>query len=450
MGRRGLDRFGECRGKHILFLTHYFPPEVNAPASRTYEHAKRWVRKGVRVTVITNNPNHPSGKLYPGYKNRLFFCEQLDGISVVRVKTYLTPNAGFWRRTVNHLCFASMAIAASFRIKGIDTVIATSPQFFCGLAGCLVSEIKKRPFILEVRDLWPDALIALEVISSKMLIWILRRLEYWMYHSAAAVVTTSLSQKELIVQAGLIPQKVFVIPNSVDLELFDSEKSSVKKGGTFPGRFLVSYIGTFGRAHGLEVVLAAAQLLEDQPDIHLILVGDGEERETIVRKARQLQLDNLTILPLQPKERVVDFISMSDIGIVPMRNISLFQTMISAKIFEYAALKKPIILATGQGEGANIVKKHNCGLVIEPENSIGLKEAIQQLYNDKDLRDRLGENGLRIVRQHYNRELMAEEMLKVMFPGCGREILLSAPSLRPNRSALGRASRRGKGIFSVN
>ncbi|HCK99001.1 MAG TPA: glycosyltransferase WbuB, partial [Candidatus Marinimicrobia bacterium] len=150
--------------KNILFLTHYFPPEVNAPANRTYEHAVRWVKSGVAVTVITNHPNHPHGRLYPGYRNRWISRENVDGVNVIRVKTFLTPNKGTIRRSINYLVYMLMAVCVSRKIKQVDTIVATSPQFFCGIAGAVVSKLRNKPFILEIRDLWPDSITAVNAV----------------------------------------------------------------------------------------------------------------------------------------------------------------------------------------------------------------------------------------------------------------------------------------------
>lgn len=411
----GSNHFSMSGSKHILFLTHYFPPEVNAPASRTYEHARRWVKRGARVTVITNHPNHPRGKLFPGYRNRFISREKIDGINVIRVKTFLTPNEGFCRRTVNYLLYAFMAYRASLLVRDFDVIIATTPQFFCGLSGVLVRKMKGKTFILEVRDLWPDSLIALEVINNGASIRLLRRLEKWMYFTADKIITTSDEQRYHIIKTGYPAQKVLTIANSVDLDVFHVEKHRDNKDNLFNDKFIICYAGTFGMAQGLDVILDTAELMSDERDIHFLLIGDGAERGKIVRRAGELKLPNLTIIPLQLKGGITRYIARSNIGLVTLKNHPLFQTVVPSKIFEYAALKKPVILATGKGEGANIVEKHDCGLVIDPEDSTKLKEAILKLYSDSSLRKRLGGNGFRAVKQHFNRDIMADRMLKVIF-----------------------------------
>jgi hypothetical protein len=172
---------------HVLFLSHYFPPEVNAPASRTFEHARQWVADpGVRVTVLTNHPNHPNGVLYPGHRNRWFQREVMAGIDVVRVRTLLAANAGFLLRTLSYLFYMVAAILGSFAVRKPDLVIATSPQFFCAVAGYVVSRLRRRPFIFELRDLWPDSIVAVGAMRPSLAVRLLEKLELFLYHRAGA------------------------------------------------------------------------------------------------------------------------------------------------------------------------------------------------------------------------------------------------------------------------
>ena len=177
----------------ILFLTHYFPPEVNAPANRTYEHARRWAADGHEVTVITGVPNHPKGELFEGYRNRWLQREEMDGIRVIRTWMYLASNQGFLHRTLNYVLFAVTAVLASFRADRPDVVVATSPQIFCGLAGAVISYLKWRPFVLEVRDLWPDSIVALGQLSNRHVIRGLEAIESALYRSAAGIVVNTRS-----------------------------------------------------------------------------------------------------------------------------------------------------------------------------------------------------------------------------------------------------------------
>ncbi|MBL7136259.1 MAG: glycosyltransferase family 4 protein [Candidatus Marinimicrobia bacterium] len=403
--------------KNILFLTHYFPPEVNAPANRTFEHAIRWVKDDIDVTVITNYPNHPHGKLYTGYQNQWFFTEQIQGIKVVRVKTFLTPNAGKIRRSINFLVYMVMSIWASFYIKSVNVIIATSPQFFCGIAGALISRIKCKPFILEIRDLWPDSITAVNAVRKNILIRILIRIEKWMYFSASKIITLTDSFKAHIVGYGYSECQVKTITNGIDFHRMSIEKPGLDLFDK-RDRFILSYIGTFGLAHKLEIVLRTAELLKTQQDIHFLLIGDGADRKHLETVKRNMSIDNVTILKLQPKDKIPYFLEISDAGLIMLKNNTLFKTVIPSKMFEYMAKKKPIIVSVPKGEATGIAQKYNCGLVVQPENPAELKRAILKLYHDPDLRATLGENGYSAVYQFFNRDSLARKMLELILDVC--------------------------------
>ncbi len=205
---------------HILFITHYFPPEVNAPANRTYEHCRRWVEDGHQVTVITGVPNHPRGQIFEGHENRWIQEQEHDGIRVIRTWMYLTPNSGFPRRVANYLLFAVTAILASPRVRKPDLVVATSPQFFVGLAGALIARLKRRPFVLEIRDLWPKSIVELGQLSEGTILSVLERLEGWLYRSAAGVVVNTRTFHDHIRARGVASANIELIYNGIDMARF--------------------------------------------------------------------------------------------------------------------------------------------------------------------------------------------------------------------------------------
>src|SRR5437868_251631 len=186
----------------ILFLSHYFPPEVNAPASRTYEHCKQWVQDGQEVTVVTCAPNHPRGIVYEGYRNNFFQREMKDGIRVVRVWTYVTANEGFLKRTLNYLSYMVASVCVAPFLSRCDVVVSTSPQFFNGLAGYLVSRLKRVPWILEIRDLWPESIVAVGAITNRPVIRLLEGLELFAYRKADHLVVVTDAFKAHILAKG--------------------------------------------------------------------------------------------------------------------------------------------------------------------------------------------------------------------------------------------------------
>jgi len=403
---------------HILFLTHYFPPEVNAPATRTYEHAVRWVRAGHRVTVVTCNPNCPTGVLYPGYRNRLLpQREVLDGIEVVRVWTYLAPNAGTVRRTLNYLSYMVSASVAALRVSRPDVVVATSPQFFCGWAGVIVSRLRRLPFVLEIRDIWPESIETVGAIRFRPVLRFLQYLERRMYLAADHIVTVGEGYKRKILEKVNIPDRISVIPNGVALEKFlprppDPDLRAKWQGD---GKFVCAYVGTIGLAHGLDVVLDAAELLRQQgrDDVVFWLVGEGARKAELQAEAQRRGLDGRVVFTgALPKEEMPRVLASADACLVHLRRTELFETVIPSKIFEMMAMGKPIIMGV-RGDALQIVEESGAGVPMEPEDPVSLLGCVEQarkaawaVEHTKKVRDYLA--------KYYSRDLLAGRFLELL------------------------------------
>lgn len=393
----------------ILFLSHYFPPEVNAPATRTYEHCKQWVENGNEVTVISCVPHHPMGKVYPGYKNKFYQVEYKDGIKAVKLFTYVTANKGFLKRTLNYVFYMVMAILVSPFIGKADVVISTSPQFFNGLAGYFVSRIKRSPWVLEIRDLWPESILAVGAIKNKTAIKIIKALERFVYRKANHIVPVTYAFEAHIREHGAEAENITVIRNGVNFDLFSlrdqNEEFAIKCG--VKDKFVASYVGTHGMAHGLDVILDAGELLKDHSEIVLLMIGDGAEKQRLQIEKNRRGLNNVIMLEQQPKERMPDIWSISDVSLVLLKKQDLFLTVIPSKIFESMAMKKPIILGV-RGESQRLVEEGKAGLCIEPENAEELASTIVKLYKDEDKYNEIVESGYSYVRKSFDRKTLAE------------------------------------------
>jgi len=402
----------------ILFLTHYFPPEGNAPASRTYETCKRWVRDGHEVVVITGVPSAPEGVVYDGYRRRLApQRERMDDIEVIRVWSYVAPNKGILRRILNFVSFMVSATIVGLFVRRPDVLIATSPQFFCGWAGVLLSRLRRLPFVLEIRDLWPDSIIAVEALKEGLLIRLVYRLEAWMYAAADHIVTVGEGYRAELLAKGAAPDKVTVVPNGIDAEVFyplEPDPALQRELG-LEKRFVCSYLGTIGMACGLRVVLDAARILRERgvDDVVFLLVGDGAARQDLEAQARAEGLDAVRFLGRQPKSRVPPLLALSNVALVHLKREPLFSTVLPSKIFEAAAMERPILLGV-EGHAAKLIKDHDMGLCFEPENAEQLVAALGRLRADPELRRRLGENGRQLVTKSFNRDSLARQFLVLL------------------------------------
>ena len=400
---------------HILFLTHYFPPESNAPAVRTFENSKRWVERGHGVTVVTCAPSHPDGIIQPGYKNRLYQWDKCGDIRVLRVATFISANAGFFRRTLSHVSFFLSAILSCGHVKDVDLVISTSPQFFCGLSGYFVARLKRCPWVLEVRDLWPASIEALGAVKRRTLVRFLERLEGFMYRKADHAVALTRSFKSHMVERGASERNVSVVTNGADLKRFRvlSREDSARDGLGLNGKFVVSYIGTIGLAHGLETVLRAADLLKLNHEIAFLIMGNGAERSKLIEQKEARSLKNVLILPQRPMDEVPGFIAASDACMVLLKQKKIFRTVLPSKMFEAMAMARPIVLGV-DGEAREIVRRARCGIFVDPEDHHRLAEAILQLAREPGLRHLLGQNARNYVVEHFDREKLAGDYLGII------------------------------------
>ncbi|HXV76387.1 MAG TPA: glycosyltransferase family 4 protein [Candidatus Polarisedimenticolaceae bacterium] len=401
----------------VLFFSHYFPPEGNAPASRTYENCRRWVEDGHRVTVVTCAPNHPSGVLYPGYDNRWREREQVDGIEVVRVKTYLAANQGTVRRILNYLSYLASAVLASLDAERPDVIVATSPQFFCGWAGVLAARLHRSPLVLEIRDIWPESITAVGAMRSRPLLRVLEWLELRMYDAATQIVTVGDGYRRCLLEKGVAGTRISVVMNGIDRRLFsprEPDRRLIERLGLV-GRFVVSYSGTIGMACGLEVVLDAAAELNarGRREVVFLLVGDGARRESLEREAARRQLDNVRFTGRLDKSQMPAVLALSDVCLVHLRRTPLFETVMPSKIFEALGMRRPVIVGVA-GDATRLVERAGAGIPIVPDDAGQLVEAVERLARDAALRERLGRDGERYVITHHDRDALARDYLDLL------------------------------------
>lgn len=395
----------------ILFVSHYFPPEVNAPANRTHEHCRRWVEDGHEVTVLTGVPNHPRGRIFPGYENRWIQEERVDGIRVIRTWMYLTPNSGFLRRVANYLLFAATAILASPRAGRPDVVVATSPQFFVGVAGAIIARTKRRPFVLEIRDLWPKSIVELGQLRPGPILSALEALERWLYRSAAGIVVNTRTFHDHITARGVRSDAIELVYNGIDPNLFKPrpKNEALLARHDLAGRFTVAYVGTLGLAHGLSLLIDVAERLAKRPEIQFVLIGDGADREKLEAEVARRGLENFHMLGLQPRDAMPDWIASIDVLLVMLRDLPVFETVIPSKIFEFLAQERPVILAA-RGEIRRMMDEAGGALVIDPEAPDQLVAAIEDVIARPDEAKRRAAAGRRWVEAGFLRDDLARKM----------------------------------------
>ncbi len=395
----------------ILFLTDNFPPEVNAPATRTYEHCKEWIKLGAEVTVITCFPNFPKGKVYDGYKNRWKKTEWIDGIKVIRVWSYISANKGFIKRILDYISFSVTSFFAGLSEK-TDIIIATSPQFFTALSGRTLSFWKRKPWILEIRDLWPESIKTVGAMKDNIFIKYFEKEEIWNYKSADRIITVTDSFKKTIEGKGISPDKIEVVKNGVNFDLFKplpKDKVLLNKLN-LNGKTIIGFIGTHGLAHKLDFILDCAKELKDTK-YHFLFVGDGAMKKTLVDKKENENISSVTMLDSIPKNQVSGYLSLVDISLINLRRSDLFKTVIPSKIFENAAMEIPILLGV-DGEARSIIEKYNAGLFFEPENKNSFMKKLEEIANPTNQDEY--RKGCRNLALDFDRKKLATKMYSII------------------------------------
>ena len=400
---------------HVLFLTDNFPPETNAPASRTFEHARRWVERGHRVTVVTGCPNFPEGRPFAGYRNRWFARERIEGVDVVRVKTYMAANKGFLPRILDYLSFMVTGGIAAAVQRRPDVVVATSPQFFTAIAGRFVALVRRRPFALEIRDLWPASIVAVGAMRDSVFIRAMERIEAYLYDRADAIVVVTEAFRTEMIERGVDGAKIVCVPNGVDRDVFrpvDRDARLARELG-LEGRFVAGYVGTLGMAHDLERLLEAAESLREHPRIRFVVMGAGAMRERLGRIVAERGLDNVLLMAPRPREEIPRWLGLCDLTIVPLRDDPVFAGVIPSKLFEAFACAVPVVMALPRGEATAIVERSGAGVVVPPSDPRALADAVEALAADPEALSGMA-TAAREESVSWSRAARANEMLEVL------------------------------------
>lgn len=416
-------RTSTCRSPvNLLFISQHHPPEVNAPATRLAEHARVWTADGVGVDVLTAVPNFPEGRIYEGYRNR-WTVETWDGTTVHRVPVYLAPNRGIVRRGLSYVSFAASAVWPARRIDTRpDIVVATSPQLLAGVAGWRVARRFGVPFVLEVRDLWPDSVVAVGALKEGPVVRLLRRLERFLYRKADHVVVVTHAFARELKARGVPAGKVSVVPNGVDLEALPTpaadERDRLRAELDLQHRFVAAYVGTLGMAHRVDILLDAARRAAESADpadarLAFVIMGAGAERPALETALRADDPGNVLLLDKAPRDRALAVLAAADVSVVHLRDSEVFRRVIPSKIFEAMALGRPIALGV-DGEARRIVEEAGAGVFFPPEDPDGLLATIRRLRDDGALRERCGRRGPAFVREHFDRRVLARRYIDVL------------------------------------
>lgn len=399
----------------ILVLSQYFPPEMGAPAARMFELGRAWAKSGHDVTVLTGFPNHPTGVIPLEYRGQLFRDERISGMRVVRVPIYAAANRRFFRRVANYLSYGvSASVVGPLVTARPDVVVATSPQMLTAVAGVWMSWLRGVPFVFDVRDLWPRSIVEVGAMKEgSPAVRALEWLERSLYRAASRIVVVTHSFVDEIAALGIPRDKIDVVTNGVDLELFaPASKVEARRALGLSDRFVVSYVGTHGMAHGLDTLLDTAMQLRGHP-IDFLLVGEGAEKARLKARAAELGLDQVSFWDQRPRAEVNLILAASDACLVMLRDRAVFRTVIPSKIFEVWGAGRPIV-TTVDGESRQIIERAGGGIFSPPEDAAALANVLLQLAGTPALLEEMGRAGRAYVEKNYSRDALAGRYLKVL------------------------------------
>jgi len=406
----------------ILLLTQYFPPETGAPQNRLYDLALKLQELGASVSVLTAFPNYPQYRIPEAYRRKMYSRENMEGLGIHRSWIYVSPDKSLVKRLLNYFSFTiSSFLAGCFKIGKADLIICESPPLFLGFTAVLLKYIKGARLIFNVSDLWPESAVKLGIVTNPWLIRLSTWLELWIYRHSDKIS----GQTQGIVadiQKRMPDKSVFWLRNGVDPEDIDrriSAKDWRKDKGFEPADFLVYFGGLLGYAQGLEVILEAARHTREKPHIKYILIGDGPEKEKLLKLKEDWGLEQVFFFPGVSRMEIIDVIRRMDVAVIPLRKVDLFLGAIPSKIFEILYLKKPVLLGI-EGEAKELfIDQAQTGLCYEPENGAALAEGVLHLSEHPDEAACMGDRGREYVLDHFHRRRIAADFWS--FAGCAGE-----------------------------
>lgn len=392
---------------HILLIHQAFAA-INEPGgTRHHELARHLAAKGHRVSIIASPVSYLTGKQEK--QNRV--VHDADGlITIYRTYTYSALHKSFFHRVISFVSFMVSSFFKSLSIRDVDIVWGTSPPIFQSFTAWLVARLKRKPFLLEIRDLWPAFAIAVGVLNNKLLISLSEWLEKFLYKHADQLIVNSPGFIEHLESRG--GHNIRLIPNGADPAFFENKTGNqkTKKRNSWRDKFVVLYTGAHGMSNDLQVVLRAADQLKEKQDIHFVLLGDGKEKSNLIQAAANMNLTNLEFLDPLPKIEMPAIISQADVCLAILKPIEMYKTTYPNKVFDYMAAGKPVVLAI-DGVIRKVVENADCGIFTPPGDAQKLCEAVLLLYNNREDALNKGAKGQNYLKEHFNRTKIAEEFL---------------------------------------
>ena len=398
---------------HILLIHQAFASLDEPGGTRHHELARSLVQRGHQVTIIASPISYLTGAKRSDQKRFIVRSQLEPGLTLLRCNTYHALHRSFTHRVLSFIGFMVSSFIAGLGVRQVDLVWGTTPPIFQAVTAWLLSRLKGVPFLLEVRDLWPEFAIQVGVLRNRSLVRLSEWLERFLYRHADRVVVNSPGFVAHVTQRGA--RQVDVVPNGADPDMFDPADSGqdFRKEYGLQGKYIVLYAGAHGMSNDLGVALQAAALLKDQAEIQLVLLGDGKEKPALQEQAQYMGLQNVHFIPALPKQGMSAALAAADACLAILKAVEAYKTTYPNKVFDYMAAGRPVLLAI-DGVMRQVVEQAGCGVFCEPGDALALAEAIRRLAADQELGRRMGLAGRSYVAAHFNRHHLAEKLALLM------------------------------------
>lgn len=395
----------------ILVVSQFFPPEMGAPAGRFHDFAQNWLAQGHEVTAVTGFPNFPAGVIHEGYRGRFYMKETIDGVKVHRCWILTTPKK--FSRPLSYASFlVSSTLCILFARLRYDVVVATIPPPTVGLPGVLAALRRRVPLVLDLRDIWPEAIVQSGRLNNPLVIRSFEAIAHFLYRRATRITAVTKGWKDRLIEMGVDADKIHVISNGVDVGAFGDVPAELPEAfaALQPAARWFTYAGILNRPQGLEIILDAAALLREQePELYaksqFLLIGEGPIEAELKAHAAEQNLDRVVFVPRQPRSAVYACLQKSFAVLVTLRPRKDTST-VPSKIYECMASGRPVLYQAG-GEGANTLDESGGGIVVEPGSAQALCDAMAIYLKDPARAEQHGASGRSYVSTHYDRRQLA-------------------------------------------
>lgn len=393
--------------------------------SRFNEMTKTWTSEGHHVTVLAGMVHYNTGIKPQRYKGKYIFKDKYnERLEVIRCHVSESYNKNFLGRLWGYFSFVFSSIFAGiFYVKGkYDIVLVTSPPLFVGITAYVLSRIKRLPMVFEIRDLWPESAIDTGVVTNKYIIRFAYWFESFIYKRSKMInVLTPAFRDVLITKKGVPGEKIIFVPNAADFTLsdeiiksdFNREEFRNKLG--WRDKIVLIYVGAHGVANHLIQIIETAKIIEKSlPQVHFVLVGEGMQKEMLIKAAQNLKLGNVQFINSVPKKEVFKYIISSDFGMSVLKKVDTFKTIYSNKTFDYMACKKPVLLLI-DGVSRDLIETAKCGIYVEPENPQDFADKLEALLEiGQESILEMGENGFMYAKENFDRTILAKKYISYL------------------------------------